>query len=95
MDDDRDPIVSRMNVFLSKRLCQNLLLLQYPVRTASKTYDNANIVAARVKPRQHCVELDVAVDIKGHWSGLSGDSQLNKMVDFNVSSLPVTVTNSV
>jgi len=84
MEDERDPIVSRMNVFLSKRLCKSLILLQYPVRTTSKTYDDANIVGARVKPRQHCVELDVAVDIKGHWSGLSGDPLVNKMVKYNI-----------
>jgi hypothetical protein len=80
MEDEHDPVVHRMNVFLSKRLCKNLLLLQYPVRSAAKTYDDADVVSARVKPRQHCVELELAVDVKGHCHAAAGDSQMSKLV---------------
>lgn len=79
MEGEHDPVVRRMNVFLSKRLCKNLLLLQYPVRAAAKTYDEADVVSARVKPRQHCVELELAVDVKGHCHE-TGDSQMSKLV---------------
>ena len=82
MDDEQDPIVSRMKVFLSKRLSKNLLLLQYPVRAAGKTYDDANVIAARVKPQQHSIELEVAFDVKGgkHWQ--TSDTNTGKMVNY-------------
>ena len=80
MDDELDPIVTRMNVFLSKRLSKNLLLLQYPVRAAGRTYDDADVISARVKPRQHCVELELGVDMKAHCHGSAVESHMTKMV---------------
>jgi len=69
MADDSDPIVSERTVLLSRKLCDHLLVLQYPVRSAERTYDKASVLATRVKPRQQAVELELALDTKScHYS---------------------------
>jgi len=69
MEDESDPVVHERTVMLSRKLCDHLLLLQYPVRSAERTYDKAHILATRVKPKQQSVELEVALDTKScHYS---------------------------
>ena len=80
MDDEKDPVVSRMKVYLSKRLSKNLVVLQYPVRSAGKTYDSVEVTAARAKPRQHSVELEMAFDVKGEKCWQAGNTSVAKMV---------------
>jgi len=69
MEDEDDPVVCERTVLLSHKLYDNLLLLQYPVRSAERTYDKARVLATRVKPRQQSVELELALDTKScHYS---------------------------
>lgn len=69
MEDENDPIVSERTVLLSRKLSEHLLLLQYPVRSAERTYDKAHVLATRAKPRQQSVELELALDTKScHYS---------------------------
>jgi len=69
MGDENDPVVCERTVMLSRKLCDHLLLLQYPVRSAERTYDKAHVLATRVKPKQQSVELEVALDTKScHYS---------------------------
>jgi len=64
MEEDNDPVVYERTVFLSRKLRNHLLLMQYPVRSAERTYDKDHVVATRVKPRQQSVELELALDTK-------------------------------
>jgi len=69
MEDEDDPVVSERTVLLSRKLHDHLLLLQYPVRSAERTYDKAHVLATRVKPKQQSVELELALDTKScHYS---------------------------
>jgi len=69
MDDESDPIISERTVMLSRKLHDHLVLLQYPVRSAERTYDRVQVLATRVKPEQQSVEMELALDTKScHYS---------------------------
>ncbi|XP_065302350.2 DNA-directed RNA polymerase III subunit RPC5-like [Dermacentor albipictus] len=60
--DDDDEVVQELDVYISKALADNLYLLQYPHRLVGRSYNEDHCVAARVKPKQHKVELEFALD---------------------------------
>ncbi|XP_024140784.1 DNA-directed RNA polymerase III subunit RPC5 [Oryzias melastigma] len=60
--DEDDPIIEEIDVYLAKSLADKLYLFQYPVRPAIMTYDNVNHLAAKIKPKQQRVEVDVSMD---------------------------------
>ncbi|KAM8889669.1 DNA-directed RNA polymerase III subunit RPC5 [Synchiropus picturatus] len=60
--EDDDPIIEEIDVYLAKSLAEKLYLLQYPVRPSTMTYDNVNHLAARIKPKQQRVELEIAMN---------------------------------
>ncbi|XP_047465817.1 DNA-directed RNA polymerase III subunit RPC5 [Mugil cephalus] len=60
--DDDDPIIEEIDVYLAKSLADKLYLFQYPVRPATMTYDDVNHLAAKIKPKQQRVELEIAID---------------------------------
>ncbi|XP_073684916.1 DNA-directed RNA polymerase III subunit RPC5 [Garra rufa] len=60
--DDDDPIIQEIDVYLARSLVEKLYLFQYPVRPGSMSYDNVTHLAARIKPKQQKVELEVAMD---------------------------------
>ncbi|XP_072312491.1 DNA-directed RNA polymerase III subunit RPC5 [Eucyclogobius newberryi] len=60
--DDDDPIIEEIDVYLAKSLTENLYLLQYPVRPSAMNYDDVNHLAAKIKPKQQRLELEMAMD---------------------------------
>ncbi|KAL2078201.1 hypothetical protein ACEWY4_025886 [Coilia grayii] len=60
--DDDDPIIQEFDVYLAKSLAEKLYLFQYPVRPSTMTYNEATHLAAKIKPKQQKVELEVAMD---------------------------------
>ncbi|XP_051530386.1 DNA-directed RNA polymerase III subunit RPC5-like [Myxocyprinus asiaticus] len=60
--DDDDPIIQEIDVYLARSLVDKLYLFQYPVRPSSMSYNNVTHLAARIKPKQQKVELEVAMD---------------------------------
>ncbi|KAH7949818.1 hypothetical protein HPB49_015643 [Dermacentor silvarum] len=60
--DDDDEVVQELDVYISKALADNLYLLQYPHRPVGRSYNEDQCVAARVKPKQHKVELEFALN---------------------------------
>ena len=62
VDEEDDPVVQEVDVYLSKQLANCLYLFQYPVRPAHLPYDDIQHLAARVKPKQHKVELELALN---------------------------------
>ncbi|KAM9305142.1 DNA-directed RNA polymerase III subunit RPC5 [Gastrophryne carolinensis] len=61
-NEDDDPIIQEIDVFLAKSLAEKLYLFQYPVRPASMTYDGVPHLAARIKPKLQKVEVDMAIN---------------------------------
>lgn len=49
-------------MYLAKSLAEKLYLLQYPVRPATMTYDDVQHLAAKIKPKQQRVELEIGVN---------------------------------
>uniref|UniRef100_A0A1A7WX30 Polymerase (RNA) III (DNA directed) polypeptide E n=1 Tax=Iconisemion striatum TaxID=60296 RepID=A0A1A7WX30_9TELE len=60
--DEDDPIIEEIDVYLAKSLADKLYLLQYPVRPAMMTYGDVNHLAAKIKPKQQRLELEVAIN---------------------------------
>ncbi|CAJ1080007.1 DNA-directed RNA polymerase III subunit RPC5 [Xyrichtys novacula] len=60
--DDDDPIIEEIDVYLAKSLADKLYLFQYPVRPSTMTYDDVSHLAARIKPKQQRVELEMAIN---------------------------------
>ncbi|KAI3365099.1 hypothetical protein L3Q82_010221, partial [Scortum barcoo] len=52
----------QIDVYLAKSLADKLYLLQYPVRPSTMTYDDVNHLAAKIKPKQQRVELEMAIN---------------------------------
>lgn len=60
--EDDDPIIEEIDVYLAKSLAEHLYLLQYPVRPSTMNYDDVNHLAAKIKPKQQRLELEMAMD---------------------------------
>uniref|UniRef100_A0A672M1F6 DNA-directed RNA polymerase III subunit RPC5 C-terminal domain-containing protein n=1 Tax=Sinocyclocheilus grahami TaxID=75366 RepID=A0A672M1F6_SINGR len=72
--DDDDPIIQEIDVYLARSLVEKLYLFQYPVRPASMSYENVTHLAARIKPKQQKVELEVAMDtMSPNYCGSKGE----------------------
>uniref|UniRef100_A0A6B2FAJ3 DNA-directed RNA polymerase III subunit RPC5 C-terminal domain-containing protein n=1 Tax=Bothriechis nigroviridis TaxID=88079 RepID=A0A6B2FAJ3_BOTNI len=61
-NEEDDPIVQEIDVYLAKSLSEKLYLFQYPIRPASMTYDEVTHLSAKIKPKQQKVELEMAID---------------------------------
>ncbi|XP_007951371.1 DNA-directed RNA polymerase III subunit RPC5 [Orycteropus afer afer] len=61
-NEEDDPVVQEIDVYLAKSLAEKLYLFQYPVRPASMTYDDIPHLSAKIKPKQQKVELELAID---------------------------------
>ncbi|XP_034481389.1 DNA-directed RNA polymerase III subunit RPC5 [Drosophila innubila] len=64
MDDEEDPIVEEIPVFLSKNLQDNLYLFQYPTKTEIANHDDAIVVNCCVKPFTQEVKVDFGLNIE-------------------------------
>nr|XP_019922586.2 DNA-directed RNA polymerase III subunit RPC5 isoform X1 [Crassostrea gigas] len=80
-DEEEDPVVHEVDVFLSKSLAANLYLLQYPVRPERMTYDDIDIQTARVKPVQQKLELECALNTRSDHYARSKGEQIALNVD--------------
>lgn len=62
MDDEEDPVVEEIPVYLSKALAENLYLLQYPVKASAATFDDGQVVNSCVKPINQQIKVDYALN---------------------------------
>ncbi|XP_397129.4 DNA-directed RNA polymerase III subunit RPC5 [Apis mellifera] len=62
MENESDPVVKEIPVFLSKTLADKLFIFQYPVRPAKEGYDNATFLKTSIKPENQEVLIEVAID---------------------------------
>jgi len=61
-DEEDDPVVHEIPVYLAKSLANQLYLLQYPVRPCRMSYDTSTVLSAKVKPKQKKVEVTMALN---------------------------------
>lgn len=62
MDEEDDPIIEEIPVYLSKTLAENLYVLQYPVKSSASTFDDGQVVNCCVKPVNQQVKVDYALN---------------------------------
>ncbi|EMP34971.1 DNA-directed RNA polymerase III subunit RPC5 [Chelonia mydas] len=51
-NEEDDPIIQEIDVYLAKSLSEKLYMFQYPIRPASMTYDDVTHLSAKIKPKQ-------------------------------------------
>uniref|UniRef100_A0A8W7P3T8 DNA-directed RNA polymerase III subunit RPC5 n=1 Tax=Anopheles coluzzii TaxID=1518534 RepID=A0A8W7P3T8_ANOCL len=74
MDDEDDPVVEEIPVHLSKALAENLYVLQYPVKSATATFDDGRVVNCCVKPINQQIKVDYALDTASrHYDAFKGE----------------------
>ncbi|KAL7733826.1 hypothetical protein ACLKA6_011549 [Drosophila palustris] len=74
MEDEEDPIVEEIPVFLSKNLQDNLYLFQYPTKTEIANHDDAIVVNCCVKPFSQEVKVDFGLNIESkHYDRFKGE----------------------
>lgn len=61
-EDEDDPVVHEIPVFLAQSLAKQLFLYQYPVRPCSMSYDSAQVISSKVKSKQQQVEITMALN---------------------------------
>lgn len=61
-DEEDDPVVAEVDVYLAQTLANKLYLFQYPVRPGDIPYDNIPHIGARIKPEQQKVELELSIN---------------------------------
>ncbi|XP_076764759.1 DNA-directed RNA polymerase III subunit RPC5-like [Xylocopa sonorina] len=85
MENENDPVVKEIPVFLSKSLADKLFIFQYPVRPSGEGYDNAIFLKSCIKPENQEVLLEVAIDThsvnydqsKGEQIAINADGDAN------------------
>ncbi|XP_078723296.1 DNA-directed RNA polymerase III subunit RPC5 [Lampetra fluviatilis] len=80
-DDEDDPIVEEIDVYLAKGLADKLYLFQYPVRPAGMTYEGTPHLATRIKPKLHKVELELGINVTSPNYSRSKGEQIALNVD--------------
>ncbi|XP_062507607.1 DNA-directed RNA polymerase III subunit RPC5-like [Corticium candelabrum] len=78
---DDDPVVREIDVYVSQTLKDNLYLLQYPVRPAHYSYNQSQHLAARMKPKQQKLELEIGIETESSFYCQGKGSQLASTVD--------------
>ncbi|KAK1130022.1 hypothetical protein K0M31_019707 [Melipona bicolor] len=63
MENETDPVVKEIPVYLSKTLADKLFVFQYPVRPSGEGYDNATFLKSSIKPENQEVRIEVSIDI--------------------------------
>ncbi|XP_043265801.1 DNA-directed RNA polymerase III subunit RPC5 [Colletes gigas] len=107
MENENDPVVKEIPVFLSKTLADKLFIFQYPVRPAHEGYDNSTFLKTSIKPRNQEVLIEVAIDThsvnydqsKGEQIAISADGDSKGNQDdsnkaFNSNFMDKTVLQS-
>ncbi|KAM7448595.1 DNA-directed RNA polymerase III subunit RPC5 [Porites harrisoni] len=86
-EEDDDPVVAEVDVYLAQALANNLFLFQYPVRPATMTYDNFPHIGARIKPEQQKVEVELAINTSGaNYYGPRGEQIAHDVDGLSLSS---------
>ncbi|XP_043598395.1 DNA-directed RNA polymerase III subunit RPC5 isoform X2 [Bombus pyrosoma] len=85
MENESDPVVKEIPVFLSKTLADKLFIFQYPVRPSGEGYDNTTFLKTSIKPENQEVLIEVAIDThsvnydqsKGEQIAINADGDTN------------------
>ncbi|CAB4062288.1 RPC5 [Lepeophtheirus salmonis] len=85
--EESDPVVREIPVYVSQKLSDQLYLFQYPIRPSSFPYPPNSIFASRIKPVQGRIELSVALDTTSSDYDRSKGEQIALNVDGTNSSV--------
>lgn len=66
INDDDDPVISEIPVYLSRDLEDKLFIFQYPVLPVTSSSSKLNIIKSQIKPENQEVVLELGLDSKSH-----------------------------
>ncbi|PNF16672.1 hypothetical protein B7P43_G05410 [Cryptotermes secundus] len=81
MQEDDDPVIQEIPVYLSKVLAEKLFLYQYPVRPRGVSYDDSRVIQSCIKPEHQEVKLELALDLRSTNYDTSKGEQIACNVD--------------
>lgn len=79
-ENDSDPVVAEIPVYLAKTLAQQLYVLQFPVRPRSHNYDESTILKTKIRPRSGQIEMELGL----HTRGATYDKSKGEQIALNV-----------
>ncbi|CAF0820503.1 unnamed protein product [Didymodactylos carnosus] len=78
-EDEKDPIIAEVNVYLTRVFSDQLYLFQYPLRSNHLQFENdVTFVGARLKPKNKVVQLDYMLDTKSKFYSKKRNSIITK-----------------
>ncbi|XP_073997167.1 RNA polymerase III subunit E [Rhodnius prolixus] len=80
-DDDDDPVVDEIPVYLTQELADKLFIYQYPVHPVSSTYQSINVIKSQIKPELQEVILDIGLDTDSANYDKSHGEQIASSID--------------
>ncbi len=76
-DDDDDPVVDEIPIFLNTTLSEDIYILEYPGRSSKRPYvdiNNCGILDSRIKPKSGVVQVDIPIDIERFYDKKEGEA---------------------
>ncbi|KOX67791.1 DNA-directed RNA polymerase III subunit RPC5 [Melipona quadrifasciata] len=103
MENETDPVVKEIPVYLSKTLADKLFVFQYPVRPSGEGYDNATFLKSSIKPENQEVRIEVSIDIhnvnydksKGKQIAINADGDANTSQEDNEKAFDSNIMDKV
>ncbi|XP_063240681.1 DNA-directed RNA polymerase III subunit RPC5 [Bacillus rossius redtenbacheri] len=83
-EDDEDPVVEEIPVYLSQMLAEKLFIYQYPLKHSEKGYDETRVIASCVKPQHQEVRLEIGLDARNP----NFDAGKAEQIALNTDGLP-------
>ncbi|KAK2084179.1 DNA-directed RNA polymerase III subunit RPC5 [Saguinus oedipus] len=92
-NEEDDPVIQEIHVYLAKSLAERLYLFQYPVHRASMTYDDIPHLSAKIKSKQ---QKQRGADCTERGRGLRGETSTycSKLMDKQTFCSSQTTSNT-
>ncbi|CAF3125652.1 unnamed protein product [Rotaria socialis] len=104
INNDEDPLIAEVDVYLTRIFADQLYLFQYPLRSTHLQYVNdSTFIGARLKPKTKVVQLDYVLDTESdfhckdneasviqNFTSTTADERINSMDRLTLSSLNTT-----
>lgn len=84
-EDEDDPVVYELPVYLSQSLSEQLFIYQYPTRPVSVTCEKERIIKCSIKPQHQEISIETALDIQSSNYDASHGEQIAVNVDGKAS----------
>ncbi|KAK9508623.1 hypothetical protein O3M35_006144 [Rhynocoris fuscipes] len=94
-EDDDDPVVDEIPVYLTQDLAEKLFIYQYPVHPASLNSQKNTVIKSQIKPELQEVILDIGLDTSSVNYDKSHGEQIASIIDKDKTSQNKTFSSNL